>query len=363
MTTAAHGPKVENPYAPDPLLVQTLDRLLTESCSHNAVQLAEATGWAPEIWRGVADMGVPWVGIAEDAGGMGGTWGDALAVLRICGMHACPLPMAETGLLGGWLLASVGAALPDGPVTVVPGLPADTLHLEGSRLAGRAHNVPWASKCSRVIALVDGHVVSFEPSSVSVTARRNLAGEPREILDVDMDVQVAEAPPGVNTETLQLRGAFCRAALMTGAMQRVSELTVGYANDRRQFGKPIATFQAVASQLVRLAAEAELVAMAHETTVAALSRHGGDVREAAFEIAAFKAAAGEGATLVAGRGHQVHGAIGMTQEYELHQLTRRLWSWREEYGSTQFWQMKAGAHAVAAGADQVWELLADGSHT
>lgn len=361
MTATTPRRKVPNPYAADALLVETLDRLLTASCSHNTVQEAEATGWAEQIWQGIAEMGVPWVGISEDAGGMGGTWGDALAVLRLCGMHSCPLPVAETGLLGGWLLTSIGAELPSGPVTVVPGLPADTLRLEGTRLIGRAHNVPWASRCSRIVAIVGDRVASFDPSTTAVTSRRNLAGEPREIIDVDAEAQVATAPPGVDARALRLRGALCRAALMTGAMQRVSELTVGYANDRRQFGKPIATFQAVASQLVRLVSEAELVLMAHHTTVASLSRHGADVRDAAFDIAAFKAVAGEGASLVAARAHQVHGAIGMTQEYELHQLTRRLWSWREEYGSTRSWQVEAGGHAVAAGPDRIWELVVEGS--
>ncbi len=356
-----------NPYPADPTLVETLERLLTATCTHEAIQEAEAVGWAPKIWESLAATGAPWVGVAESAGGSGGTWADALAVLQECGAHAVPLPVAETGLLGGWLLGSAGIALPDGPVTVVPGSGGDSLSLAGDRLSGLAANVPWAQASERIVALVDGHVVSVAPAAAaSVETRRNLAGEPREVVTFDgATVEHAPAPAGVDADALRLRGAIARSALIAGALRRATDLTTGYASDRRQFGKPVATFQAVAGQLVRLASEAQLVQMALLTTVAALSRAGGPetdaASQAAFEVAAFKATAGEGATVVSARSHQVHGAIGMTQEYELHQLTRRLWSWREEFGSTSYWREQVGRRAVATGPDHLWELVNQGS--
>jgi acyl-CoA dehydrogenase len=146
---------------------------------------------------------------------------------------------------------------------------------------------------------------------------------------------------------------------MTGALEAVAELTVDYANERQQFGKPVATFQAVAQHLVRLVSETQLAVMALHTAVAASSKVG--IEGAGWEVAAFKAVAGESADEVTARAHQVHGAIGMTQEYRLHQLTRRLWAWRQEFGSTAAWRCEVGTTLAAAGADRAWPLIVAGT--
>lgn len=346
-------------HLPDRTLVETVDRLLRDHCTHETVQEAEAAGWANDMWAPLAAMGAPWVGLSADDGGSGGTWADALAVLRACGAHAVPLPVAETGLLGGWLLATAGLPIPEGPLAVVPGRAEDALRLEGGALSGVAHNVPWAAAAERIIALCAGQIVVIDGSAPAVTieARRNVAGEPREIVRFDGAVpEHTVAAPAGTAEELRRRGALSRAALMTGALETVSDLTVAYANERQQFGKPVASFQAVSQQLVRLVAETQLVVMALHTTTAALLRG-----PAPFEIAAFKAIAGEAATSVTARAHQVHGAIGMTQEYGLHQLTRRLWAWREEYGSTTAWRSIVGSYVSAVGSADVWRLVTEGS--
>ena len=364
MTAAAGDGSADrptNPFPPDPILVDTLTRLFGAAVSHESVQAAEATGWAGDLWDRLADTGAPWVGVPEEAGGSGGTLADAAGVLRTCGRFAVPLPVAETGLLGGWLATVGGLAVPDGPLTVVPGRPEDRLELRGDRLSGVAHNVPWASSSALVMALVDGRVVAVEPASASVEPRRNLAGEPREVVRFD-GVAVAgsaPAPPGVDPAALRLRGAFTRACLMVGALERVSEVTVDYAGERQQFGRPIGTFQAVAAQLVRVASETHLAAMALQAAVAAASHR--QIDGARFEVGAAKAVAGEAADVVTARSHQVHGAIGMTQEYVLHQLTRRLWSWREEYGSTVAWRREVGRTVAAAGAERLWPAVTEGS--
>ena len=257
-----------------------------------------------------------------------------------------------------------GLPLPEGPVTVVPGRPEDRLELRGDRLSGIAHNVAWAAASSLILAIVGDRVVCFEPAAATIRPRRNLAGEPREIVELDsVAVTAAAAAPGVNTEVLRRRGAFARACLMTGALERVADLTVGYANERVQFGRPIATFQAVAQHLVRLASETHLAVMAFQVAVAAVSHRG--FEGAGLEIGCAKAVAGEAADVGTARAHQAHGAIGMTQEYDLHQLTRRLWSWREEYGSTTAWRREVGG-LVAAEVDgtdgeRLWQLVNQGS--
>ena len=98
----------------DELITETADRLFGELCTHEAVETAEQNGGAPEVWAAFAETGFPWISLPEDAGGSGGTLLDALEVLRLVGYHAAPLPVAETGVLGGWLLASAGLELPEG---------------------------------------------------------------------------------------------------------------------------------------------------------------------------------------------------------------------------------------------------------
>jgi acyl-CoA dehydrogenase len=344
----------------DPILVDTMTRLFSSTCSHEAVQAAEATGWAADIWEPLAGPGAPWVGVPVEGGGSGGTLADAIAVVRLGGRFAAPLPIAETGLLGGWLLASAGIVLPDGPVTVVPERVEDELRLEGSKLSGTLHRVPWAAASNRIVALVDGQVLAIDPAAAGVDIRpaRYVAGEPRETVVLD-GVTVAErgaAPDGVNAIALRQRGALVRGAQIAGALDRIGELTVSYANERQQFGQRIARFQAVAQHLVRLVSEIQMVNMALDGAVAA-----SEAGEATFEIASLKVLAGDAGSEVVARAHQVHGAIGMTQEFVLHQLTRRVWAWREEFGSTSWWRNGLGQLVADVGADNLWPLISEGS--
>lgn len=342
------------------LLVQTADGLLADLCSHQAVQEAERTGWAPAAWDAVAEMGLPWIGVAEAAGGEGGTLLDALAVLRLAGRHALPLPLAETGLLGGWLLASAGLDIPRAPVSVVPTLPQPALRYDGRTLSGTATRVPWARSAERVVVLLpaDGRsvVASFDRADLRVEPLTNMAGEPRDTVhftDVPLDVV---GPTDIDVEQLRLRGALTRVALIAGALERVRDVTVQYAGEREQFGKPINRFQAVQEHLVHVAQQAALVGTAADVAGREAERGGG-----AVEIACAKSLAAEAVHVATRAAHQAHGAMGMTQEYSLHQVTRRLWSWRREHGDGAFWDLHLGRLAASRGADALYPLVTGGS--
>jgi acyl-CoA dehydrogenase len=341
----------------DPLLVETAERALATTCTHEAIQAAERDGWSSEVWDTVAEIGLPWVGVPEAAGGSGGTLVDAVELLGVAGRHAAPIPLAETGVLGGWLLAAAGLRVGTGPLAVVPGRPEDDLRLEDGCLTGTAHRVPWARAAERVVALVDDRVVAVAPDRSRVEPGTNLAGEPRDTVRFDGVVpdDVAGAPTGVDADALRFRGALTRAALMAGALLAMSDLTVDYTGERRQFGQAIGRFQAVQAHLVRCAEEAVLVDLAVQ--VAAREAARGDAR---FEIASAKLLADDAARVATRAAHQAHGAIGMTQEYALHQLSRRLWSWRAEYGDAT-WPERLGRAVVAHGADELYRVVAEGS--
>jgi hypothetical protein len=117
----------------DPLLVETADRIFADTCPAGGGRgRGERLGPAGLGGGGRGRTAV--VVVAGDAGGSGGTLLDALEVLYLGRPAGVPLPLAETALLGGWLLTSIGHPLPGGPVTVVPGDPRDDLVLDGSRL-------------------------------------------------------------------------------------------------------------------------------------------------------------------------------------------------------------------------------------
>ena len=142
---------------------------------------------------------------------------------------------------------------------------------------------------------------------------------------------------------------------MAGALLAMSDLTVEYTSERRQFGQAVGRFQAVQAHLVRCAEEAALVDLAVQ--VAAREADRGYAR---FEIASVKLLADDVARIATRAAHQAHGAIGMTQEYALHHLSRRLWSWRAEYGD-RTWPERLGRAVIDRGPDAMYRVIAEGS--
>ncbi|HEY3673560.1 MAG TPA: acyl-CoA dehydrogenase family protein [Acidimicrobiia bacterium] len=346
----------------DPLLSETAARVFADHATFAAVEQAEADGWAPAMWAAVAETGLPWVSVSAAAGGSGGTLADAIEIVRLAGFHAVPLPLAETGLLAGWLLEGAGLELPAGAVTVVPGAPADSLVLRDGVLHGRVTRVPWARAVDGIVALLDGRdgptVVVVDPASTQIGSAVNLAGEPRDTVTFDgvTPRAAARAAAGVDARALRRRGSLARTAAMAGALEHLAALTIEYTTTRRQFGRVLADFQAVQAHLVHGAQHAELVNTALAAATVAAARG-----PAEMEIAAAKLLADRAAGEASSHAHQAHGAMGMTREYPLHHLTRRLWSWRSEYGDEQSCSRVVGELARNAGADHLYELVADGS--
>ena len=361
------------PVVVDELITETADRLFGELCTHEAVQAAEDSGGAPDIWEAFCETGFDLIAVPEDAGGSGGTLAEAIEVLRLVGYHSAPIPAAENGILGGWLLAEAGLERPDGLVTVVPPRATDggwsgdetcsvSLNGDGTAvLSGEAHRVPWARSAEVIVCVCEcdgtSTVVSVPASECTITPLPNMAGEPRDTVRFDVATgRAAPAPDGVDAGTLAQRGALSRVALMAGAIEKMCQLTVSYTNERVQFGRPVARFQAVQQHLVWAAQDAALVRMAAE--VAAREATRGD---APFEIAAAKLLANQAAARATKACHQAHGAMGMTQEYPLHHFSRRLWSWRKEYGSDAHWSAVLGDMATGVGADGLYPLITSGT--
>jgi acyl-CoA dehydrogenase len=270
------------------------------------------------------------------------------------------VPLAET-IIAGWLLSRAGLEVPFGPLTLAPVHAGEHLTLarrgSGVSVSGTATRVPWGRQAGHVVTVgeLDGQtsVALIASSGARVTPATNLALEPRDTLAFDAAPVLAAAPaPGVAPDAVRLYGAMARAAQMAGALDSCLEQAVRYATERKQFGRPIGNFQVIQQNLAILAGHVAASGIAAESAFRAADR--GDAR---FEVAVAKIRVGEAAGVGAGIAHQTHGAIGFTYEHSLHFATRRLWSWRAEFGSESAWARELGHGVAARGADALWTDL------
>jgi acyl-CoA dehydrogenase len=344
------------------LLADTVSRLFTDLVTKELIESSEKGVWPEKLWRALEEGGLTMPLVAESAGGAGGTWLDAHVVVRASGRHTAPVPLAET-IVAGALLSRAGLEVPYGPMTLAPVHGDERLTLARSdrawRVSGTATRVPWGRAAGHVVTVgeADGAatVALVATSAARITDDKNLALEPRDTLVFDNTPIVAAAPaPGLATHAIRLYGAMARAAQMAGALESILEQGVRYATERKQFGRPIGNFQALQHYLAVVAGH-----VAASGTAAELAFRAADRGDAAFETAAAKIRVGEAAGVSAGLVHQVHGAIGFTYEHSLHFATRRLWSWRAEFGSESAWAIELGRRVAARGADNLWNDLTE----
>jgi acyl-CoA dehydrogenase len=343
------------------LLGDTVTRLFTDHVTKELIESAEQGAWPDKLWSALEEGGLTLPLVPEAGGGAGGSWLDAHVVVRAAGRHAAPVPLAET-IVASALLASAGLDVPLGPLTLAPVHSGEMLALSragsGWRLRGTASRVPWGAAAGHVVALGDDGgraMLALVPRGAArVTADRNLALEPRDTLAFDDAPVLAAAPVAgeAGPETIRLHGALVRSAQMAGALESLLQQSTRYVTERRQFGRPIGNFQAIQHQLAVLAGHAAAAGIAAERAFAAA-----DSGDLGFHVAVAKIRAGEAAGLAAGIAHQVHGAIGFTYEHSLHFATRRLWSWRAEFGGEGDWATGLGRRVTDRGADALWSDL------
>ncbi|MCG2634652.1 MAG: acyl-CoA/acyl-ACP dehydrogenase [Gammaproteobacteria bacterium] len=346
------------------MLVESLERVFQDQCSAEQVQAADQGGFDQSLWTIIEKLGFNLAGVTEEQGGAGATLSDQVALLRLAGRYSAPIPLAETMMVGSWLLTEAGLDIPAGALATGPTTPQEALQIsrtaEGYRLSGSLTRISSPDRVSRIVVLAEldqqAYVASVDPASCEVETVLNLAGETRATVSFDRvslsEAQVAAAPAGVDSATLAQRSALARAALMTGALERALQLALDYARERKQFGRSISKFQAVQQQLAIFAAEVVAAKAMTDQAAAAM-----DLGPAGNAVAAAKIRAGQAAGVATRIAHQIHGAMGFTQEYPLHHATRRLWAWRDENGSERYWSHQLGLAVTAGGAENVWPMI------
>lgn len=340
-------------------LTNTIDRICATYCDRTIRAAAEAGQWPAALWQALDEVGLVRAALPEDSGGAGLAFGDAMLALRRTAYHAFPVPLAET-MLAGRLLVAAGLEVPEGPLTVAPVARSDRLKLArlatGLTVSGTAHRVPWGNQCPYVVvaAELDGRgmvgLVATEACAVGV--EKNLAGEPRVMLKFENAPLIAAAALDGAVQRLEVEGALYRSVQMTGALERTLEYSLQYANERVQFGRPIGKFQAIQHMLALLAGQ-----VAASTAVADAAVEASRDVANEFAVSVAKSRVGEAAGKSAEIAHQVHGAMGYTHEHNLHYTTRRLWSWRDEFGNESYWQCRLGRVVAANGPEALWPML------
>lgn len=171
----------------------------------------------------------------------------------------------------------------------------------------------------------------------------------------DPNVESTE-PPDV-----RVMQAAVLAAQMAGALQRVLEMTLQYANERQQFGRALGKFQAIQHQLAQMAEHSLATHMAAQIGCSGVALASTPAAPAfmpqRLRAGIAKARASEAAVVVADLAHSIHGAIGFTEAFDLQLFTRRLHTWRQAAGSDSYWHRDIGAALVHQHDGAVLDLL------
>jgi acyl-CoA dehydrogenase len=303
-----------------------------------------------ELWRNLEDTGLARLTSTPDMGA--GPHESAVALYGVA-RHAGAVPLAETDTLAGWLGRQAGIELPDGPLTVAI---ADA-EGDGDRVAGTAHAVPWARACTTLLAVRgrDGlRVGVLDAANRTLHEAHNLAGEPRDSIAFDVPAGALNTlDPTLGGELLR-RGAWSRCVQIIGALDTAAALSVAHTRERVQFGRPLSAFQSVQQSLAGMAGEIERARAAVELAVAAAADHGFGCAQTEFAVTVAKVAVGRAVGPVSTTAHQLHGAIGVTNEHPLWLFTLRAQGWASDYGTTNDFARRLGRLALAA--EDPWDL-------
>ena len=340
------------------MILEVVERMLKDNVDKDLVDTVEQGQWASNVWDLFEENGMPIVAIAEEHGGAGGDLEDLLNIVRLTGKYAAPIPFAETTFANYLLEHTQLPVIPELVTYMVA--PEQAFTLEEGSLTGEAIHVHWARHTKHLVTLAKStqgmHLVAIDLNQATITHETNLASEPRDRVKFTHApvTQVSAVLTNDEIHTIRLLETAFQLAQMTGAIDKIYELTIQYTKEREQFGRPIHRFQLVQQHIVHLAGETAVALAAFNNVTEALLKHR-EHNEVAFARVRFEEAIQTVTTI----SHQVHAAIGTTHEHSLHQYTRRLWSWRDEGTKIIYWTELMAKQFVENSTDNLWASLTD----
>jgi alkylation response protein AidB-like acyl-CoA dehydrogenase len=289
------------------------------------------------VWRELTELGLPGAAISAVQGGLELSSSDIVPLLEETGRAAAPVPIVETAFVAAPLLAAAGRdeeleRLLAGELLVACALDGSTLVPYGQ--IAQVVLVSSDAGVGQMIRLVaaDGGIEPEQSIDAARALGRLAASQQRESLRLEPADCVAA----------WRRGVLGTAAQLIGLSRTLLALTTDYVKDRRQFGVPVGSFQAVKHHLADALIAIEFAAPAVTRAAWSLDHGNGSTER---DIAMAKAAASDAAERVAAIAIQCHGAIAYTTEYDLHLFAKRVWATSRSWGTAE-WQRRRIAVAL-----------------
>jgi alkylation response protein AidB-like acyl-CoA dehydrogenase len=324
-------------------------QILGDGATHERQRALERAGgprFDADLWRTLAGAGLVGVAVSADHGGTGLGFLELALVVEEIGRRTAPVPLWETAVLGGlaidrfgsaaqradWLpalaagdriwTAALGAAIGD-----PAGRPVRAVRDgDGWRLDGAQTCVPAGQIAHQALVAADADAgpllaaVDLEVAGVTRTALETTSAEPDarlELADVRVDDDAVLGAVGGGeaiTRWIVLHANAALAALALGLCEEALRRTAEYTKERKQFGQPIAMFQAVAHRAADAYVDTEAVRL---TAWQAASRLAAG-EPAEMEVALAKYWAAEGGHRVVHAAQHLHGGVGVDRDYPLH---------------------------------------------
>jgi alkylation response protein AidB-like acyl-CoA dehydrogenase len=332
----------------------------------------DATGFSRDLWRRFAEMGFSGLLVPDEFGGSGLGCVEAGVVMEEIGRTLMPSPFLSTAVLAASALSRGGSAaqksehlsrIADGSLLaalaidegakhrplqtkmqavrsgngfklngakafVVDGHTADLL-IVAARTAGAA-----GERDGLTLFLVDPKSKGIETERTAMVDSHNAARIVFDNVEVNADGVLGEVDQGgALLEGILNIGRGAVASEMVGVSEEVFGRTVGYLKERKQFGKLIGEFQALQHRAAHLYVEIEITRAA---VLKALQTLDGDFENAGAAVAVAKAKAGSTATLAVQEGVQMHGGMGMTDQFDIGFFMKRARVCQELFGDSNF---------------------------
>lgn len=301
-------------------------------------------------WSQIAEMG--WLGLRlpEDAGGAGLGALEYAALACEAGAALLPEPFIEAQLAIDMMGAATPASVLTGDEIVLPAWASATDGLDpiggvqvegGNRLIGEKRFVPMAEAADRFLVTTGEGL--FLVASTDVQIDSNPTQDGGQLAALRFRDSPATPVPGSPGAALEA-AALAVSAYLLGAMERSFEITLDYLKTRRQFGRPIGSFQVLQHRAVDLKLQIEITRAVLRDACAAMD----DGRNVAAAVSRLKARAGDAAMLVTRQAIQLHGAIGYTDEADIGLFLRKALTIGNRYGSPGWHRAR---HAELTGED------------
>ena len=317
----------------DSSFFDSADRLFAQACTAAHIRQIESGADVAPLWESLVSAGFADALLPESADGAGLTLSQVWPLLFCMGRHALPVPYAQTMLARAWLHQH-GQAMPEGSITFAPfQVSTDTQGLT-ARAVTFGRTATWVlAQQGKQVWLLPVRTATLTPSGGHGSLDADLHWTPAA-------TQTALLGDWAAQQFRELL-ALSLAVQIAGAADRVLEMTLAYANQRVQFGKPIGKFQAVQHQISEMAELTFGARMASEMSCAS------ETWQPSPMLAALaKSQASQSVARVTAFAHAVHGAIGVTHEYDLQLYTRRLNEWSRAGGGASYWASVLGEAAL-----------------